>query len=314
MPGQLLPVYEYLLLLAWVVVDRVGIPLSAAPILVVAGALSAGHGLSLSLALLAGFLGAMLADIALFLIGRRYGQRVMGLICKMSFEPAACVRRTQDLLGRHSIATLTLAKFVPGLATLTSPVAARNGMPFRQFLLLDGIGSALWVGSLLAVGYFFRDLLVREPRLWTWAVEFSGVLFVISIVALLIWRIVRYRLAVNQLAAARLNPEELKRQLDSGRDVFIVDLRHPLELLAEPFTLPGAVHFSPDALAAGNQIIPRDRDVVLYCTCPSEATSTRTAMALRKLGIERVHPLRGGYDEWKRMGFPLDPVLPPRTS
>jgi rhodanese-related sulfurtransferase len=89
-----------------------------------------------------------------------------------------------------------------------------------------------------------------------------------------------------------------------------VDLRHPLELLPDPFTLPGALHFSPEALAARHLEIPRDRDIVLYCTCPSEATAAKAAMTLHKLGIERVRPLRGGYDEWKRLGFPLDAVVP----
>jgi rhodanese-related sulfurtransferase len=79
-------------------------------------------------------------------------------------------------------------------------------------------------------------------------------------------------------------------------------------LLTDPFTLPGARHFSPDALAARHNEIPRDRDIVLFCTCPSEATAAKTAMTLHKLGIERVRPLRGGYDEWKRLGFPLDAV------
>jgi rhodanese-related sulfurtransferase len=102
----------------------------------------------------------------------------------------------------------------------------------------------------------------------------------------------------------------LKAQLDAGEEVYIVDLRHPLELLAHPFTLPNAQHFSPDALAARHGEIPRDRDVVLFCTCPSEATAAKTAMALHKLGIERVRPLRGGYDEWKRLGFPLDEIPP----
>jgi rhodanese-related sulfurtransferase len=103
---------------------------------------------------------------------------------------------------------------------------------------------------------------------------------------------------------------DLKRQLDAGEQVFIVDLRHPLELLPEPFKLPGAQHFSPDALAERHLEIPRDRDVVLYCTCPSEATAAKTAMTLHKMGIERVRPLRGGYDEWKRLGFPLDAIPP----
>ena len=98
--------------------------------------------------------------------------------------------------------------------------------------------------------------------------------------------------------------------LDAGERVFIVDLRHPLELLPDPFTLPGAQHISPEALAARQQEIPRDRDIVLYCTCPSEATSAKTAFTLHKLGIERVRPLRGGFDEWKRLGFPMDAIPP----
>jgi rhodanese-related sulfurtransferase len=115
---------------------------------------------------------------------------------------------------------------------------------------------------------------------------------------------------LKKLVASRLEPDELKAQLDAGDQVYIVDLRHPLELVAEPFTLPSACHFSPDALAARHLEIPRDRDVVLFCTCPSEATAAKTAMTLHRLGIERVRPLRGGYDEWKRLGYPLDAIPP----
>jgi len=115
---------------------------------------------------------------------------------------------------------------------------------------------------------------------------------------------------LKKLVASRLEPEELKNMLDAGEAVYIVDLRHPLELLPDPFTLPGALHFSPEALTARHREIPRDRDIVLYCTCPSEATAAKTAMTLHKLGIERVRPLRGGYDEWKRLGFPLDAIAP----
>ena len=87
-----------------------------------------------------------------------------------------------------------------------------------------------------------------------------------------------------------------------------MDLRHPLELEPEPFTLPGARLFTPETLAERHHEIPRDRDIVLFCSCPSEATAAKTAMTLHKLGIERIRPLRGGYDEWKRLGFPLDAV------
>jgi membrane protein DedA with SNARE-associated domain/rhodanese-related sulfurtransferase len=308
LPESLLPVYGNLLLFAWILAEQLGIPLPAMPVLLAAGALTSGHVLNFGFAWLAGLAGALLADSAWFFVGRRYGQDVLRLLCKLSFEPAICVRRTREAFGRHRAATLIIAKFVPGLGTLASPIAGQNGMGFGVFLLFDSLGSALWLGGLLAAGRFFGDLLKRDPRLLDWAGNFSGVLLALGILGFLAWRIVRRRMILKQLFAGRLEPEELKRQMDAGEQLFIVDLRHPLELLPDPFTLPGALHLSPEALAERSHEIPRDRDIVLYCTCPSEATSARTAMTLHKLGIERVHPLRGGYDEWKRLGFPLDPV------
>jgi rhodanese-related sulfurtransferase len=206
--------------------------------------------------------------------------------------------------------TLAFAKFVPGLAMLAPPVAGQNGMDFGSFLLYDGIGATLWVGVLLAIGRFFGDMLKRDPRMLDWVGRFSGALLILGILGFLAVRVYRRRVVLRKLAASRLEPEELKRILDAGEPVYIVDLRHPLELLPDPFTLPGAVHLSPDVLAARHSEIPRDRDVVLYCTCPSEATSAKTAMTLVKLGIERVRPLRGGFDEWKRLGYPLDAIPP----
>jgi membrane protein DedA with SNARE-associated domain/rhodanese-related sulfurtransferase len=305
---HILLLYGYFLLFAWVLVAPFGIPLPAAPVLLAAGALSAEHELSFPLALTAGLAASLIADSAWFLIGRRYGHHVLRILCKLSLEPTTCVRRTQDSFGRRRGVTLILAKFVPGLATLAPPVAGQNGMGFAAFLLFDGIGSTLWVGALLAAGRFFGDLLNHDSSLLDWAGRFSGALLVLGIAGFFAGRLVRRRMILKELAAARLEPEELKRQLDAGEPVYIVDLRHPLELLPDPFTLPGARHFSPDSLAARHHEIPRDRDIVLFCTCPSEATAAKTAMTLHKLGIDRVRPLRGGFDEWKRLGFPLDAV------
>jgi membrane protein DedA with SNARE-associated domain/rhodanese-related sulfurtransferase len=310
LPTHILLTYGYILLFAWVLVEQLGIPLPATPILLAAGALSAQHELSFPLALLAGLAASLMADSSWFLIGRRYGHHVLRLLCKLSLEPTICVRRTQDSFGRRRGVTLMIAKFVPGLATLAPPVAGQNGMGYWPFLLFDGIGATLWLGALLGAGRFFGDLLRRNPSLLDWAGRFSGALLVLGILGFFVGRVVRRRMVLKKLVAARLEPEELKRQLDAGEPVYIVDLRHPLELVPDPFTLPGAIHFSPDALAERHHEIPRDRDIVLFCSCPSEATAAKTAMTLHKLGIERVRPLRGGYDEWKRLGFPVDAVLP----
>jgi rhodanese-related sulfurtransferase len=189
-------------------------------------------------------------------------------------------------------------------------VAGENGMSLPAFLFFDVIGASLWVSALLLAGRLFGDALKRDPNLLDWVGRFSGALLVLGIIGFFLARVYRQRIFRKRLAASRLEPEELKLQLDRGEQVYIVDLRHPLELLAEPFTLPSAVHFSPDSLTARHQEIPRDRDVVLFCTCPSEATAAKTAMILSKLGIDRVRPLRGGYDEWKRLGYPMDAVAP----
>ncbi len=311
LPIHVLQMYGYFLLFAWVLIEQFGIPLPATPVLLAAGALSAEGQFSFSTAFAVGIAASVMADSIWFIVGRKYGHHVLRILCKMSLEPTTCVRRTQDSFGRRRAATLMIAKFVPGLATLAPPVAGENGMGFGTFLFFDGIGSALWVGALLAAGRFFGDLLKRNVQVLDWVGRFSGLLLFLGIVGFFVARLWRRRVILKELAAARLEPEELKRQLDEGDQVFIVDLRHPLELLPDPFTLPGALHFSPESLAARHIEIPRDRDVVLFCTCPSEATAAKTAMALHKLGIERVRPLRGGYDEWKRLGFPLEAVTDP---
>ena len=310
LPTHILLAYGYVLLFAWVLVEQFGIPLPATPVLLAAGALSADRKISFAVALLAGLTACLISDSSWFFIGRRYGHHVLRILCKLSMEPTVCVRKTQDSFGRRHGGILLYAKFIPGLATLAAPVAGQNGMSYPAFLLFDAIGAGLWMSSLLVAGRLFGDALKRDPGLFNWVGRFSGVLLVVGVLGFFIWRLYRRHMLLRRLVRARLEPDQLKRQLDAGEPVYIVDLRHPLELIPDPFTLPGAVHVSPEALAARAHEIPRDRDIVLYCTCPSEATAAKTAMVLHKLGIERVRPLRGGFDEWKRLGYPMDAIEP----
>lgn len=309
LPTHILLVYGYFVLFGWVLIEQLGAPFPAAPVILAAGALSAQHQLSFWLALFSGLVACVIADSAWFFIGRRYGHKVVGLLCKFSLEPMVCVRRTQNSLGgRSKQLTLVFAKFIPGVATVISPLAGQNGMKFSEFLFFDGIGSIVWIGSLLLGGRLFGDALRRNPGLLETVGKFSGGLLILGVVGFFLMRLWRRHRTLRALAAARLEPADLKRQMDSGEPVYIVDLRHPVELSDDPHTLPGAHTGSLDTLRKWAPEVPRDRDVIVFCSCPGEITAAKTALELQKLGIERVRPLRGGYDAWKQLGYPLDTV------
>ena len=313
LPTAILLTYGYLLIFGWVLLEQIGLPLPATPVLLAAGALSATEHMNFAEALLAGVLACLFADFRWFLFGRRYGSVVLRLLCRFSLESSVCVRRTHDSFGKRGAYTLLFAKFVPGLSVVAPPVAGQTGMSIRRFLLFDSGGSVAWVGSLLLAGRLFGDLIDKDPHLLDWLGRFGGALLILGILGFLGSRIWRRQSYLRKLRTARLEPATLKEMLDAGEPVYIVDLRHPLELVPDPFTLPGAHHLSPDSLASRSAEIPLDRDIVLYCTCPSEATAAKTAMTLHKLGVDRVRPLRGGFDEWKRLGYPLDAIEPAMT-
>jgi len=307
-PIEILITYSYLLIFGWVFLEQIGLPVPATPVLLAAGALSATEHMSFGSALAASVAACLVADVSWFIFGRRYGNVVVRLLCRFSLESTVCVRRTHDSFGKRGAYTLLFAKFVPGLSIVAPPVAGQSGMSLRRFLLFDAGGSVIWAGSLLLAGRLFGDVIKRDPRILDWLGRTGGLLLVLGILGFVASRIYRRRAFMRKLMTARLEPQTLKEMLDAGEPVYIVDLRHPLELVPDPFTLPGAHHLSPDALALRSGEIPQDRDIVLYCTCPSEATAAKTAMTLHKLGIDRVRPLRGGFDEWKRLGFPLDAI------
>lgn len=311
--------HGYLLLLAWVFVEQIGVPLPAAPVLLAAGALAGTGHLNIWISGAAALAAALLSDTIWYHIGRRRGNTVLGLLCRISLEPDSCARRTQNMYSRHGASSLLLSKFIPWLNTAAPPLAGAFGMRFITFLLFDILGALLWAGTFLGLGYLFSSQLERVAHyadqlgILLLAVLFFGAL------AVYLGRKYRRRHQFSrQLRMARITPEELKRKLEEGESVAVIDLRHPLDFLPEPYTIPGAIRIPMEELRARNQEIPRDRDVVLYCTCPNEATSAMTAIQLRQFGVTRVRPLAGGYFAWRKRGFPLDsefgPIPPLRAT
>jgi membrane protein DedA with SNARE-associated domain/rhodanese-related sulfurtransferase len=307
--------YGYLIVFGWVLLEQLGMPLPSTPILVTAGTLTATHRMNMEWVIVAVIVASVLSDSVWFQLGDRYGNTVTRWLCKFSLEASTCVRKTEDMLTKHGSAGLLLAKFVPGLNTMAAPLAGQSEMPYRQFLLYDMAGTFLWATSLVVAGRFFGDAIRRNQDLLGWVSRSALVLVLLVVVAIIIARILRQRAFLRKVRSLRIEPDELKGMMDRGEDLYIVDLRHPLDVLPDPRILPGAVRLLPSELISRNAEIPRDRDVVLYCTCPSEETSAKVALTMRRLGVERIRPLRGGFDGWKQQGYPLaDLSEPPHPS
>jgi len=302
--------YAYLIIFLWVLVEQMGIPIPSVPVLLTAGTLSATHRVSWLGITVSMLLACIVADTIWFALGRRYGNSVLKLLCRFSFEASTCVSKTEGYFTRRGAVTLLFAKFVPGLSTVAAPIAGQTGMSLPRFLAWDLAGSFIWGEAFILAGRFFGDLAKKSAPFFAWLGHFAIVIFVLMVLGFLAHRIWKQRKFLQQVRELRLEPSELKTLLDIAETnhtppPFIVDLRHPLDSLPDPRVLPGALRIGPNELRQHSEIIPRDRDVILYCTCPSEETSAKLALQLHKMGVYRVRPLRGGFDGWKQAGYPL---------
>ncbi len=140
-----------------VLLNQIGLPVPAIPTLVLAGAVTADGRLPL-LPLFAGsVLACLAADSAWFVLGQRYGIRVLKTLCRISLEPDSCVNETQTRFERWGVNSLVIAKFVPGLAIIAPPLAGALKIGWGRFLLLSTAAACLWVGVALGAGLLFKS-------------------------------------------------------------------------------------------------------------------------------------------------------------
>jgi len=253
-------------LLGWVFVEQVGIPVPAMPLLLAAGALAGTGNLNYFAAVGCAGLGALAADSIWFELGRHKGIKILQLLCRISIEPDSCVRRTEGMFAKQGAKSLLVAKFIPGLGIVTPPLAGIFHMKFRRFLLFDALGALVWSGTFVGLGYAFsgeiEQIAARLASLGGWLL----VLIISALAAYIAYKFIARQRFLHELRIARITVEELKEKLDAGEELVIVDLRHSLDFEASPETIPGAMHIDAKELQENNGRLPRDREVILYCT------------------------------------------------
>lgn len=134
---------------------------------------------------------------------------------------------------------------------------------------------------------------------------------VVSVAILLVAVQVKRTRDRDELEQHSITPEELRALLASHQDVALFDVRLPLDLLGNSVLIPGANRLTPEEVIANPSLIPRDRDAIVYCTCPSDETSRAILRRALALGVRRVRFLKGGLEGWKSRGFPVEPYDKP---
>jgi membrane protein DedA with SNARE-associated domain/rhodanese-related sulfurtransferase len=311
---QLLVKHGYSVLFVSVFARQMWLPVPVTLFLIATGALAESGRMTLAVALGLAITACLLADMVWYEAGRRWGNQILHFIYGLALDPDAASRRSKEAFVRHGARTLMLAKFVVGLDAATPPLAGVSGTSRIRFIALDAIGAALWSGVYAGFGYLLgKDLdraaayAARLGALW--------IFFVFAALAIYVSRkLVRWHRFVREFQMARITPDELKKKLDAGEQIMIVDLHGRRVGPRGHQSIPGAVCIDPHRLGQHDNPkkqtpIPRDREVVLYCTTLHELTSARAALELRRRGFEHVRPLAGGLQAWHERGFPMTSVI-----
>jgi membrane protein DedA with SNARE-associated domain/rhodanese-related sulfurtransferase len=303
--------YGFLVVVLNVLLDQIGLPVPAVPTLIVAGALATDGQLPLTALFLGSVAACLLADCGWYWVGQTYGIRVLKTLCRISLEPDSCVSQTQTRFERWGVKSLVIAKFVPGLAIIAPPLAGAMRIGWIRFIALSTLSAALWSGCALGAGLLFRSqiqqLLRTLDRLGSAAV-LVGILVLALYVGYKWWQRARF---YSLLRMARISVAQLYELIQAGAAPVVIDVRSATARTLEPRWIPGALSISLSEVGHRLKDLPRDRDIIVYCTCPSEASAARVAKILINHGFKRVRPLHGGLDAWLAAGYAVVTTTPP---
>jgi membrane protein DedA with SNARE-associated domain/rhodanese-related sulfurtransferase len=303
---QLLLNHGYLLILGAAFAEQMGLPIPAATVLVGMGALSRSGEFDLRLVVATAVVACLAADLIWYSLGRFHGRYVLQVICRISLEPDYCVRRTEDTFERLGLWALLPAKFIPGFNAAAIPLAGMVKTPLLRFFVFDLAGVMLWTCAYTLLGYVFSHQ-VEQVIMYLSTFGVSLLILIAFLVAIyILYKLDQRRKFLNGLTVARVTPEELKSKMDANEDILILDMRNHLDLALDPVRIPGAFHVLPEHVQFQPEDVTPNRNIVLYCTCPNEATSARVAMQLQRMGLKQAHPLRGGLDAWRSLQLPLE--------
>ena len=292
----------YLLLFGWVFAEQIGLPLPAAPALLAAGALAAGGSLNAVVLIVVALAASVLADYLWYRAGTLRRAAVSRFLRRN--PDSRVLHIAERLVLRYGSRTLVFAKFVPGLSLVAPPLAGMWGISTAEFLAFDTLGSLVWIGGFIGIGFFFGS------TVGTGSMSVSPLLYVGVCVALAVGA------AAVRFARSLWNKLHKRSPLSATVECCIrIYKEEPAKLpwLASLITgdpTPGAVLETPDADHAGNPFFAQwmvtwSRKLVIAKALGNIATELRgsvrrTALAEHPAGLKSAPPT-----EWSNR-HPID--------
>jgi membrane protein DedA with SNARE-associated domain len=248
--------------------EAMGLPVPAALALLTAGAVAAYGDLHLYLVIASGVVAMIAGDLLLFYLGKVSGWRLLGLLCRLSANPETCILRSAEYFYRRGKQTLLFAKFIPGINTMSPPLAGSMKMRLGDFLQFDALGAAFYVGSYAIAGYLFSDALralTRGLRSAGFAAEVISGIGLVAYITYRIWIYRKYRLLD---VIPRVQAEDLAKRLasDAAQNMLIADVRSHGYYDADSERIAGSIRLEPNNLVEEIKNLPKDREIYLYCT------------------------------------------------
>lgn len=258
--------HGYLFVFGYVLTVGIGLPIPADPLLLLMGALVGDHHYSFMPSLVSAVVGALIGDVVWYEIGRFRGRSVLALLCKVTLEPDTCVRKTESAFAKGGGSALLVAKFVPGMSLLSVSLAGVSKMDYWRFLAADAAGCVLWASAYLVVGQIFHHQ-VDAVILWLGLFgRRAGLVIAALIGAYVAVKYFQRERFVRKLRINRIQPQDLREMLGSGEPLTIIDLRHPAEVERDGMKIAGALVLRPGELRSRSGEIPRENQIILYCT------------------------------------------------
>ena len=305
--------HAYALVALVLFVAAAGLPLPTSIVLLAAGAAAHGN-VRLEFILPIAWIAALAGDTMLFFGGRYTGWWLLAGMCRLSVNPEGCIFSSSAYFYRRGAKTLLFAKWVPGLASMASPLAGSLNMKFWRFLRLDALGDLIYIATWTLAGYVFSGFFHQIVG-WVQRIGHAFLLVAAVLLAGYAVSVIRFSLQARKYNKIQLiSAQSLRDRLDTlepDRLVVIADVRSHGYYDPGMQRIKNSIRVEPtrlrEELEALREFMAPECEIYLYCSCIRDTTSKRVAHMLEQENCQ-TQVIEGGLKAWVKAGGELELV------